>query len=110
MPVFDDGKYNIYYFPPFENGVMKIAGLSTGYTISDVPRMQSEHPSDGIPKEAEEHLRRGMRASIPSLAEREMFDVRICWCVDTPDLHFIISPHSEIEGLYIAAGGISRRS
>jgi sarcosine oxidase / L-pipecolate oxidase len=108
MPVFDDGKWNIYYFPPFENGVMKIAGLSTGYTIQGEPRVQSDYPKDGIPKEAEEHLRRGMRASIPSLAERDMFDVRICWCVDTPDLHFIISPHPEMRGLYIAAGGMAR--
>jgi sarcosine oxidase / L-pipecolate oxidase len=107
MPVFDDSKWNIYYFPPFEeNGVMKIAGLSSGYiTKTGHPRIQSEFPNDGIPREAEEHLRRGMRASIPSLAEREMFDTRVCWCVDTPDLHFLISSHPEIMGVYLATGG-----
>lgn len=85
---------------------MKIAGLSSGYvTKSREPRTQSDYPEDGIPKEAEEHIRRGMRASIPSLAEREMFDVRVCWCVETPDSHFRISSHPDIEGLYIATGG-----
>jgi len=111
IPVFDDSKTNIYYFPPFEeNGVMKIAGLSTGYRVQgDIPRTQSEHPEDGIPKEAEEHLRRGMRNSIPSLAEKEMFDVRVCWCVDTPDLHFLITPYPDLGGLYLATGGFLRR-
>lgn len=85
---------------------MKIAGLSTGYiTKTGHPRIQSEFPNDGIPREAEEHLRKGMRASIPSLAEREMFDTRVCWCVDTPDLHFLISSHPEIRGVYLATGG-----
>jgi sarcosine oxidase/L-pipecolate oxidase len=107
MPVFDDAKTDIYFFPPFaENGVMKIAGLGGGYTIHGQPRTQSDFPEDGIPSEAEEHLRRGMRASIPSLAEKEMFDLRVCWCVDTPDLHFLVSPHPEVEGLYIATGGM----
>lgn len=108
IPVFDDSKWDIYYFPPFkENGIMKIAPLGSGYRIKGDPRMQSDHPEDGIPKEAEEHLRRGMRASIPSLAEREMFDVRICWCVDTPDAHFLITPYPDIAGLYLATGGAS---
>ena len=108
IPVFDDSKWDIYYFPPFkENGIMKIAGLGLGYQIKGDPRMQSDHPTDGIPKEAEEHLRRGMRASIPSLAEREMFDVRICWCVDTPDQHFLITQYPGVAGLYLATGGAS---
>lgn len=106
MPVVDDMKRNIYYFPPFtENGVMKIAGVCSGYRVKGAPRTQSEHPNDGIPAEAEEHLRRGMRRTIPALAEKEMFDVRICWCVDTPDSHFLITPYPEITGLYLATGG-----
>jgi sarcosine oxidase/L-pipecolate oxidase len=106
IPVFDDSKWDVYYFPPFEeNGVMKIAGLGSGYTIHNEPRTQSDFPDDGIPFEAEEHLRRGMRASIPSLADHEMFDLRVCWCVDTPDMHFLITPHPT-DGLYIATGGM----
>ena len=93
IPVFNDSKWDIYYFPPFkENGIMKIAGIGSGYLIKGEPRMQSDHPEDGI----------------PTLAEREMFDVRICWCVDTPDLHFLISPHPDVAGLYVATGGNSR--
>ena len=107
MPVFDDSNTNIYYFPPFEeNGIMKIAGLGSGYVVSDgIPRVQSEYPEDGIPKQAEEHLRRGMRASIPALADKEFFDTRVCWCVDTPDLHYLITPHPEVSKLYLATGG-----
>ena len=106
MPVVDDGNENIYYFPPFEdNGIMKIAALSSGYTIKGEPRTQSDYPEDGIPKEAEEHLRRGMRASIPSLAEKEMFDRRVCWDVETPDEHYLITPHPDVSGLYLATGG-----
>lgn len=84
---------------------MKIAGLSTGYTVKGEPRTQSDYPDDGIPKEAEEHLRRGMKASIPCLAEREMFDKRVCWCIDTPDEHFLITRHPDVSGLYLATGG-----
>jgi sarcosine oxidase/L-pipecolate oxidase len=108
MPVLDDANQNIYYFPPFEdNGIMKIAALSSGYTIKGEPRTQSDYPDDGIPKEAEEHLRRGMRASIPSLAEKEMFDTRVCWDVQTPDEHYLISPHPDVSALYLATGGTS---
>lgn len=90
---------------------MKVAALSSGYLVSDgIPRIQSDHPEDGIPKLAEEHLRRGMRASIPTLADKEMFDTRVCWCVDTPDLHFLITPHPEVSKLYLATGGISDSS
>jgi len=107
IPVVDDSKWNIYYFEPFDNGVMKFAALSSGYTISGAPRTQADHPEDGIPKEAVEHLRRGMRATVPSLADHEFFDLRVCWCVDTPDLHFLIAPHPDLKGLYIATGGMS---
>jgi sarcosine oxidase/L-pipecolate oxidase len=107
MPVVDDMKWNVDYFPPFqENGVMKIAVLGPGYRANGGPRTQSDHPDDGIPKEAEEHLRRGMRQVLPALAEKELFDVRVCWCVDTPDANFLITPHPEISGLYLATGGI----
>lgn len=106
IPVVDNSKWQVYYFPPFaENGVMKVAALMSGYTIQGKPRVQSDHPNDGIPKEAEEHIRRGLRSSVPSLAEKEFFDVRVCWCVDTPDMHFLITSHPEVQGLYIATGG-----
>jgi len=107
MPVVDDNKWNIYYFPPFaENGVMKIAAWSSGYSTKEGPRTQSAHPADGIPREAEMHIRRGMRQTIPTLAAKEMFDVRVCWCIETPDSHFLISAHPKIKKLYIATGGI----
>jgi sarcosine oxidase / L-pipecolate oxidase len=109
MPVVADMKWNLDYFPPFrENGIMKIAALGSGYRVNGGPRTQSDHPSEeGIPKEAEEHLRRKMRQVIPALAEKELFDVRVCWCVDTPDANFLITPHPEIAGLYLATGGIN---
>lgn len=111
MPVVDDQKWNIYYFPPFaENGVMKVAAFGSGYRVNDGPRLQSEHPDDGIPMEAEEHLRRGMRQTIPGLADKEMFDVRVCWCIDTPDENFLITPHPDIVGIYLATGGIHPQS
>jgi sarcosine oxidase/L-pipecolate oxidase len=50
-------------------------------------------------------LRRAMRKTFPALAEKELFDVRVCWCVDTLDSHFLIAPHPDITGLYIATGG-----
>ena len=106
IPVFDDNKWSFYCLPPFpENGVMRLCPFSTGYLVKNGPRMQSDHPDDGIPAEAEEHLRRAMRKTFPALAEKEMFDVRVCWCVDTPDSHFLIAPHPDITGLYIATGG-----
>ena len=108
IPVVVDQVWNVYYFPPFsENGVMKIATVSSGYLAKDGPRTQSDHPEDGIPTEAEEHLRRGIKHSIPALADKEMFDVRVCWCVDTPDSHLLITPHPDVANLYLATGGIT---
>jgi len=106
MPVVDDQKWNIYYFPPFmENRIMKVAAFGSGYCSKEGPRSQSDHPEDGIPIEAQEHLRRGMRQTVPALAEKELCDVRVCWCIDTPDEHFLITPHPDIVGIYFATGG-----
>jgi glycine/D-amino acid oxidase-like deaminating enzyme len=103
LPVYISAKYNLYLFPPFKNGVMRLAALSTGYT--GVPRLQSDFPTDGIPAEAEEHLRRGLREVMPALAKKEFFDVRVCWCVDTPDMDFLVTEVPDKEELYVATGG-----
>jgi sarcosine oxidase / L-pipecolate oxidase len=106
MPIFDDTNANVYFFPPFEeHGIMKVACLGAAY-CDQVPRIQSEHPKDGIPRQAEEHLRRGMKESIPALADKDLFDTRVCWCTSTADEHFLITPHPEVSDLYLATGGI----
>jgi len=106
IPIVDNEMWNVYYFPPFpENGIMKLAAVGSGYRAKQGPRMQSDHPNDGIPREAEEHLRRGIKQSIPAFENKEMFDVRVCWDMDTADEDFLITPHPDIGGVFIATGG-----
>ena len=105
MPVVDSIKSEIYFFPPFENGTMKFAAWTPDFH-SERYRETYNFQRDDFPKEIEEQIRNGMREIVPALAEGELFDRRICWCIDTADSHFLISPYPKVEGLYLATGGL----
>lgn len=61
---------------------------------------------DRIVTEAETHIMRHMFARyIPELAAAPIIDSRICLYCDTPDYHFWIDRHPDIENLTVACGG-----
>jgi sarcosine oxidase / L-pipecolate oxidase len=107
MPVVDTIKDDVYFFPPFEDGTMKFAAWTADFYPDDYIRQHHSFPMDDIPKKIEDQIRGGMREIVPSLAERKLFNERICWDADTADSHFLISAHGKVNGLYFGTGGPS---
>ncbi|KAH9820933.1 putative sarcosine oxidase [Teratosphaeria destructans] len=111
LPIVDHFEGGII-FPPQEDGIIKIGAVHfvTNYDPAShpnisLPRYRCDHKADGIPKPIESHLRSWLRQLAPELADRPWFETRVCWDADTPDFHFLISPHPKHGGLHMAVGG-----
>jgi sarcosine oxidase / L-pipecolate oxidase len=117
-----------YFFPPDENGVMKmgtgIMGFGNGAeqlkdqrgnVISGVatPRKNSSlvgtRDEAAIPREAEEGIRWILSQMAPSLSNKQLFDMKVCWDGMTPDGEWIIDTHPEIKNLVVAIGWLRSR-
>lgn len=48
-----------------------------------VPRSHSDHPTDTVPDEGMERLRRVVEVMLPEFAEREFVKSYCCWCTGT---------------------------
>ncbi|TFK52787.1 fructosyl amino acid oxidase [Heliocybe sulcata] len=109
-----------FCFPPTADGIYKIAGLPytlTNYTSVDgrrvsVPRDKALNPTDTLPEECVDLVRRIARACLPELAERPVVYSAMCWDTESIDMQFIISPQdvqpwfpSSPSTLYIATAG-----
>jgi sarcosine oxidase/L-pipecolate oxidase len=57
-----------------------------------------------IPVPAAERVRDFLRDTMPQLAERPFTHARVCWCADTPNRAFLITPHPSYPSLIIASG------
>jgi sarcosine oxidase / L-pipecolate oxidase len=111
MPIVDHFEGGIL-FPPQEDGLIKIGAVSfvtnydpVSHPHTSLPRYRCDNASDDIPKPIEDQLRSWLRELAPELADRVWFETRICWDADTPDFHFLISPHPQHSGLHLAVGG-----
>ena len=113
MPIFDNLELG-YFFPPGRDGVFKMAHSKfitntqrdnhTGIHTS-IPHTFLANPSDDLPIEIEQTMRTNLRRILPDLADRPFSYTRLCWDADTPDRHFLVSPHPDHNGLFIATGG-----
>ncbi|RDW64639.1 hypothetical protein BP6252_10290 [Coleophoma cylindrospora] len=102
-----DLHHNGYFFPPNSSGLMKMGVGMAGYGNAPDENLVSKplRCHDRIPAAAEKHIRWILSQTAPALAEKEFFDVKVCWDGMTADGHWLISAHPELEGLYVAAGG-----
>ncbi|OOG01132.1 hypothetical protein ASPCADRAFT_202997 [Aspergillus carbonarius ITEM 5010] len=113
FPIMDNLELG-YFFPPQTDGVFKMAhsqfitnmqtDAESGITTS-IPHTFVQSPQDDLPLEIEAQMRRNLRRVLPELADRPFCYTRLCWDADTADRHFLISPHPDHQGLYLAAGG-----
>ncbi|RAK93702.1 fructosyl amino acid oxidase [Aspergillus costaricaensis CBS 115574] len=113
LPIMDNLELG-YFFPPQADGVFKMAhsqfitNMQTDTQSgnkSSVPHTFVDNPQDDLPLEIEAQMRRNLRRVLPELADRPFCYTRLCWDADTADRHFLISPHPNHQGLYVAAGG-----
>lgn len=113
-PVVDLHRHG-YFFPPNKDRVMKMGVGMVGYsnlpagdgdavTLS-LPRTLVDHPGQGIPAISERQIRWILGEAAPGLAEKPFFDTKVCWDGFTGDAQYLIAPHPQLEGCYVAAGG-----
>jgi len=91
------GWYGFPYHPLQQ--VVKVANHGIG-----IPMHPGNDPRE-VPPAALEHLQTFLRISIPSLADATLTESRLCCYADTPDGHFWIDHHPELQGLSVATGG-----
>ncbi|KAJ6007718.1 FAD dependent oxidoreductase [Penicillium herquei] len=113
MPIMDNLELG-YFFPPQEDGVFKLAHsqfitnvqTDTHSAIrTSIPHTFVQSPTDGLPLEIEATMRRNLRRVFPELADRPFCYTRLCWDADTPDRHFLVTPHPVHKRLVLATGG-----
>lgn len=83
--------------PRVETNIMKICNEFPGYTRYmktrpfgasedievSVPRSHATHPSDTMPTEGLDDIKRLIRILIPEFVGREIIDQKMCWCTGT---------------------------
>lgn len=96
------------FFMESDEGQLKICDEHPGYCnwISDGPTQTSlPFTRHAIPKTSELGVRTFLQETMPHFASRPFSFARTCWCADTPDRNFLISPHPQHPGLILAIGG-----
>lgn len=114
MTVVDNHELGFFFEPDPKTRWIKICNATQGYQSKrpvnadgvsySMPRYASDHPEDGIPKEAEEAIRKFIDAVNPQFSGRPLLGARICWCTDTADQHFLISRHDKYPELLLGTG------
>ena len=114
IPIVDNHELGFFFEPDPKTRWIKICNATQGYqwktainadgVAYSVPRYASDHPEDGIPKEAETEIRNFIDAVLPQFSGRPLRGARICWCTDTADQHFLITRHEEYPELLLGTG------
>ncbi|KAF4456343.1 hypothetical protein F53441_1502 [Fusarium austroafricanum] len=118
VPVIDNYELGFMFEPDPETKLIKICDNNPGYqyqkgtfvdetgktTHYSIPRYSSDHPTDGIPLEAEVAIKKFISTVMPQFSNRPLIDARVCWCTDSPDAHWLIDRHPKHEALLLATG------
>lgn len=94
----DVAETGYYGFPLNRDGVVKVGVHALGRQIdADDER--------AVATEQVSRLREFLAVAFPSLADDPIVYTRLCLYADTPDEHFWIARHPDVDGLTIASGG-----
>jgi sarcosine oxidase/sarcosine oxidase/L-pipecolate oxidase len=103
---------------PSSDGIMKFVNEFEGYTNMStcrpfgsnedvkisVPRSHALHPTDTIPTEGLDAIKKVIETCLPHLADRPVFDTAICWCADSFDGNWLLCEDPRYRGLILATG------
>ncbi|GAA5997594.1 NAD(P)/FAD-dependent oxidoreductase [Rhodotorula paludigena] len=112
MPVINNRELGYLFEPDLELNRLKVCPHTTGWThfvdplcTRSVPRSKAIHPTDTIPKQAEDEIRAFLSECMPNLANRPFSYSAMCWDADSPSGgHFLIDRHPELPNLIVAGG------
>ena len=116
LPVLFNVERGFFMEPDEDNNELKICDEHPGYCnfvkppdagtaeykAGDVSIPFARHQ---IPLISEEGVRLFLRETMPQLADRPFSFARVCWCADTPNRAFLITPHPEYASLTLGVGG-----
>ncbi|KAF8854333.1 FAD dependent oxidoreductase [Acephala macrosclerotiorum] len=114
MPVVDNHELGFFFEPDTKTKWIKICNATQGYQFRtgidaegksfSVPRYASDHPEEGIPKEAEDAIKKFIDNLLPQFSGRPLLGARVCWCTDSADSHWLISRHDKYPELLLGTG------
>ncbi|GFZ51937.1 hypothetical protein JCM24511_09707 [Saitozyma sp. JCM 24511] len=107
-----------FFMEPSSDGIMKFVNEFEGYTNMStcrpfgsnkdvkisVPRSHALHPTDTIPTEGLDAIKKVIETCLPHLADRPIFDTAICWCADSFDGNWLLCEDPRYRGLILATG------
>jgi glycine/D-amino acid oxidase-like deaminating enzyme len=100
MPVWADHRGRFRYGIPGSD--------RRGFKIADDTRGEAFDPTDGervITRETLKDIREYLGFRFPALKGAPLVETRVCQYEQTPDSHFIIDRHPEMENVWIVGGG-----
>jgi glycine/D-amino acid oxidase-like deaminating enzyme len=100
LPVWADHRERFRYGIP--------GGDRRGFKIADDTRGKIFDPTNGeriVDEEALKDLREYLAFRFPALKNAPLIETRVCQYEQTPDSHFIIDRHPEIENVWLVGGG-----
>jgi len=103
---------------PRDNGLLKLCNEFPGYTnlttcrpfgatsdqLMSVPRSHADHPTDTMPTESLDDIKRLVSTCLPHLVDRPLINQAMCWCTDTPDARWLLCRDPRWANLILATG------
>ncbi|WVQ85370.1 hypothetical protein IAT38_007535 [Cryptococcus sp. DSM 104549] len=118
IPTVYNDKYGFFFEPRAESHLLKLCNEFPGYTnftsctpfgasqpkSISVPRSHAQHPTDTMPTESLDEIKRLVKKCLPHLEGRELINQSMCWCTDTDDAQWLLCQDPRWKGLVLATG------
>ncbi|OCF38305.1 sarcosine oxidase [Kwoniella heveanensis CBS 569] len=118
VPTMYNDVYGFFFEPRPDSHLLKLCNEFPGYTNivehqpfgapnpikMSVPRSHAAHPTDTMPTESLDEIKRLIEICLPHLKGRPLINQAMCWCTDTDDANWLLCEHPRWNGLVLATG------
>ncbi|KAK8869469.1 hypothetical protein IAR55_000033 [Kwoniella newhampshirensis] len=118
VPTMYNNEYGFFFEPRPDSHLLKLCNEFPGYTNYttvqpfgaakpiklSVPRSHAQNPTDTMPTEVLDEIKRLVKKCLPHLEGRELINQAMCWCTDTDDANWLLCEHPRFKGLVLATG------